>query len=57
MKQRSIGTNHNKSDELNALAVVKTQNSYFKFKHLPFAHPQDVYLAIKQTLNSRNNYV
>ncbi|MFJ7848229.1 IS110 family transposase [Peribacillus sp. NPDC097224] len=54
-KQRSIGTNHNKSDELDALAVAKTL--IFEYKHLPFADPQDVYLAIKQTLNTRNNYV
>jgi transposase len=54
-KQRSIGTNHNKSDELDALAVAKTL--IFEYKHLPFANPQDVYLAIKQTLNTRNNYV
>lgn len=44
-----------KSDELDALAVAKTL--IFEFKHLPFADPQDVYLAIKQTLNTRNNYV
>lgn len=53
-KQRSIGTNHNKSDELDALAVAKTL--IFEYKRLPFANPQDVYLAIKQTLNTRNNY-
>lgn len=54
-KQRSIGTNHNKSDERDAHAVAKTL--IFEYKHLPFANPQDVYLAIKQTLNTRNNYV
>ncbi|MFJ7639475.1 transposase [Peribacillus sp. NPDC097225] len=54
-KQRSIGTNHNKSNELDALAVAKTL--IFEYKHLPFTYPQDVYLAIKQTLNTRNNYV
>ncbi|MCP3761228.1 IS110 family transposase [Domibacillus sp. A3M-37] len=54
-KQRTIGTNHNKSDELDALAISKTL--IFEYKNLPFANPQDVYLAIKQTLNTRNNYI
>lgn len=54
-KQRSIGTNHSKTDEIDALAIAKTL--IFEYNHLPLANPQDIYLAVKQTLNTRNNYV
>lgn len=47
--------NGNKSDEMDAQHISKTL--IFEYNKLPFANPQDVYLAIKQTLNTRNNYV
>jgi transposase len=51
-KERNNG---NKSDKLDAQHISKTL--IFEYNKLPFANPQDVHLAIKQTLNTRNNYV
>jgi transposase len=41
-----------KTDEIDALYVA--QNLINHFKRLPDANPQDIYLAIQQTLNTRN---
>jgi hypothetical protein len=53
-RKTKTGTNRNKTDETDALAIDK--NLIFEFNDLPFANPQDIYWTIKQTLNSRNNY-
>ncbi len=54
-KKRQQGTNRNKTDKIDALAISK--NLIMEFNELPFANPQDIYWTIKQTLNSRNNYM
>lgn len=54
-KKRKSGTNRNKTDELDALAICK--NLITEFDYLPFANPKDIFWAIKQTLGIRNNYM
>jgi transposase len=54
-KKRKSGTNRNKTDELDALAICK--NLITEFDNLPFADPKDIFWAIKQTLGIRNNYM
>lgn len=53
-KKRNQGPNRNKSDMLDAIAIAK--NLVIEFDNLPFAKPGDLYLAIQQILNTRNNY-
>ncbi|TXL67462.1 IS110 family transposase [Cerasibacillus terrae] len=54
-KKRKAGTNRNKTDELDALAIAK--NLITEFDKLPYANPKDIFWTIKQTLSSRNNYM
>ncbi|WP_141336833.1 transposase, partial [Paenibacillus sp. tmac-D7] len=54
-KKRNRGTNRNKTDKLDARAICK--NLIDEYDAHPIANPQDIYLAIKQTLSTRNNYV
>ncbi|NTZ20579.1 hypothetical protein EXW96_24590 [Paenibacillus sp. JMULE4] len=54
-KKRNKGTNRNKTDELDAKAICI--NLIMEYDAHPVANPQDIYLAIKQTLSTRNNYV
>jgi transposase len=54
-KKRKSGTNRNKTDEIDALAICK--NLITEYDNLPFANPKDIYWTIKQTLSIRNNYV
>lgn len=54
-KKRNKGTNRNKTDELDAKAIC--MNLIMEYDAHPVANPQDIYLAIKQTLSTRNNYV
>lgn len=53
-KKRQAGTNRNKTDELDALAIAK--NLITEYDKLPNATPKDIFWTIKQSLNSRNNY-
>lgn len=54
-KKRNKGTNRNKTDELDAKAIC--MNLIMEYDAHPIANPQDIYLAIKQTLSTRNNFV
>lgn len=54
-KKRKSGTNRNKTDEIDALAICK--NLITEYDNLPFANPKDIYWTIKQTLGIRNNYI
>lgn len=48
-KKRKSGTNRNKTDEIDALAICK--NLITEYENLPFANPKDIYWTIKQTLS------
>ncbi|MFJ8266896.1 IS110 family transposase [Peribacillus asahii] len=53
-RERSIGTNRNKTDEQDAYNICAVLIR--KYTQLPLANPQDIFLAIKQVLNARNYY-